>query len=73
MVCYATHGGSGIVATELGAELAARGGTDDATLGQGASAALAGLLRLLDSVRGELAKIAWSLHGKLEHSPVARY
>lgn len=25
MVCYATHGGSGIVATELGAELAARG------------------------------------------------
>ena len=25
MVCYASHGGSGIVATELGAQLAARG------------------------------------------------
>jgi hypothetical protein len=25
MVCYATHGGSGIVATELGTELARRG------------------------------------------------
>ena len=25
MICYASHGGSGIVATELGAELATRG------------------------------------------------